>query len=121
MTYVDAGHNPPIYYCAELGSVAQFRVDGVTLGAVEDITLNAWDLMLRRGELILLYTDGVTEAFNQHYEPFGMKRLINLVLAHHDLGAQELADKINQAVAELVGDREPFDAAAPVVLKRLPA
>jgi sigma-B regulation protein RsbU (phosphoserine phosphatase) len=121
VTYVNAGHNPPLYFCAGLGSVAQFRADGVALGAVEHITLNAWDLTLRPGDLILMYTDGVTEAFNQHYEPFGMERLINLVLAHHDLSAQELIARINQAVAEFVGDKEPFDDAALVVLKRLPA
>lgn len=119
VTYVNAGHNPPLLFRADPGSVAQLRADGVALGAVEDIELNTWELTLDAGDMIVMYTDGVTEAINSYYEPFGVERLVHLILEHHDLSPAGLIAKINQALAEFVGDEPIFDDAALVVLKRL--
>jgi serine phosphatase RsbU (regulator of sigma subunit) len=76
------------------------------------------ELILEPGDLLLLYTDGVTDACNLAQEEFGLQRLRNLVATCGELGAQETLDCINGAVSRFVGDAPATDDITMVVIRR---
>lgn len=118
ITYVNAGHVPPLLYRCQAGSIATLHTPGIALGAIPDITLEQRTVTLVPGDLVVLYTDGITEAVNADFEEFGEERLARLILEHHCAGAGELIGVIENALRKFVGDQPPFDDRALVVLKR---
>jgi sigma-B regulation protein RsbU (phosphoserine phosphatase) len=97
-TYSCAGHNPP-----QLKRCSQWKVDsledvgGPPLGVFDDTEYPQATLTLRRGDVLVLYTDGITEAMDSGGNQFGVDRL-NAVLARCDLNASELVASILEAL-----------------------
>ena len=79
LTYVNAGHNPPVMFRNASTDIIMLAAQGIALGVKSDIGLEEKKISLRRGDIIVLYTDGVTEAINNQEEQFGQQRLINIV------------------------------------------
>lgn len=81
LDYVNAGHNPP-YLLRHGGGVEKLESTGdIILGCFEEYTFHRRSATLKPGEGILLFTDGVTEAFNRQEEIYGEPRLENLLAA----------------------------------------
>lgn len=107
--YSNAGHNPPFVVRAggDLELVNQRH--GPVVGAVEDIAYREGELSLSPGDLLLLYTDGVTEAMNTRGELYGEARL------HHALGdapartPAEFTEQIADAVRHFEGEADQAD------------
>lgn len=115
--YVNAGHVPPLLYQCGTGSVSTLRAHGIALGAVPDITLEQHTITMTPGDLLVLYTDGITEAVNDNLEEFGEERLARLIFQHHSAPAGQLICMIEDALGDFVGDQPPFDDRALVVLR----
>jgi serine phosphatase RsbU (regulator of sigma subunit)/putative methionine-R-sulfoxide reductase with GAF domain len=79
LTYSIAGHNPPILIRNHANDVVELDKGGIALGAMEDIQLEDDTIFLERGDCLLLYTDGVTEAFNLQDQMYGSQRLIKIL------------------------------------------
>ena len=80
-SYVNAGHNPPLLVREDrVQELCKSR--GIALGVVPDVSIASTTLDLRHGDILVLYTDGVTEAFNDLNEAFGEERLKDFVLAN---------------------------------------
>ncbi len=79
LTYCIAGHNPPILIRYRANEVIEFNKGGIALGAMEDITLEDNTLNLEQGDCLLMYTDGLTEAFNLQDQMYGNTRLTNIL------------------------------------------
>lgn len=88
-TYVNAGHNLPILSRAN-GTVELLTTKSVLLGAFDFVTYQARETHLERDDVVVIYTDGVTEAVNAANEMFGDERLENLVKANRDLRAEQI-------------------------------
>lgn len=116
--YSNAGHNPPIWLKARTGEAQYLRVHGIALGVVADARLTEQSITLDDGDVLALYTDGVTEALNGHEEEFGVERLEQIIRANVDRSADDIVGAIEQAVAAFVGDELPFDDLTLVILKR---
>jgi len=87
--YVNAGHNPPyIVSGSQVSKVAM--TDGTILGCLDDFIYRSGKTKLNPGDLLFLYTDGVTEAFNTAEQMYGEDRLENFLLAHHGQPIQEV-------------------------------
>jgi phosphoserine phosphatase RsbU/P len=87
--YVNAGHNPP--YLLSGNSIRKLDMtDGIVLGCLDDMTFLSKKVKLEKGELLYLYTDGVTEAFDINEEIYGEKRLIEFLQSHSSLSAEEI-------------------------------
>jgi len=97
LAYANAGHNPPLLIDAE-GKARFDERGGVPLGMFRDTRYYEHYLTLAPGEILVLYTDGVTEAANPTGEEYGLKRLIEAVKKNRDLAARELIDSIEQDV-----------------------
>lgn len=95
LEYANAGHNPPYILKNSGTTVEKLESTGdIILGCFEDQTFTSKKVKLDHGDSILLFTDGVTEAFNKHEEAFGEERLENLLSAMHSLTASNVINAI---------------------------
>jgi sigma-B regulation protein RsbU (phosphoserine phosphatase) len=122
LAYSNAGHNPPLHFRCPMEDVYHLEKGGIALGVVPDSEFKNSTLQLSPGEFLVLYTDGITEAFSPSEEMYGVKGLedtIKLALIHSpDLSAQELLQGIDQSVQVFVGDSLPSDDMTLIVLHR---
>lgn len=117
-TYVNAGHNPPLFYRAARHELVTVKGHGMALGVMPNITVEEHTLDFAPGDLLLMYTDGVTDAINAQEEEFGVERLADLVVTHAHLAPDALVAEIMRAVTEFAGEGVHFDDVTMVALKR---
>jgi len=115
LTYTNAGHNPPIV----LGTSGLRRLSsgGTIVGIFPDITYEQETVTLDPGDLVVVFSDGVTEAFNAEWEEFGNDRLVDCVLANATLPPVALLEQIMAAVHGFVKDAVQSDDVTVVVLR----
>jgi len=143
LTYVNAGHNPPLLARAsvaaepaprrrasaregglaleevalEAAQVEILKSGGIVLGATEHATYLQESVRFAAGDVLVAYTDGVTEAWSPEGEEFGEDRLRDVVLGVRHLSAREIADRIVLGVREWCRDTPQADDLTLVVAK----
>lgn len=118
LIYTNAGHNRPLWRRAATGSLHELDLGGIVLGAFEHIQLREQRLDLAPGDLLVFYTDGVTEAVNAEGEMFGEERLRAVISAAAGSHATDLVDAITATLAQFTGGLEPADDVTCVVVRR---
>jgi sigma-B regulation protein RsbU (phosphoserine phosphatase) len=118
LTYTNAGHNPPILLDKD-GKVTFIDRGSVPLGMFRDTRYHEYYLTTVPGEVLFLYTDGVTEAQNPEGEEFGRERLAQAVKAHRDLGAREMITAVHSEVIDWTDGRGATDDVTFFVIKAL--
>jgi sigma-B regulation protein RsbU (phosphoserine phosphatase) len=118
LRFVNAGHNPPLVVRGESSDIFTLHARGIALGIMPSITLAESEVRLEPGDVLLMYTDGITEARNTEAEEFGVERLTRLLIDNRRRRADEIVRTICDAVREFVGEAEPFDDMTLVALKR---
>jgi phosphoserine phosphatase RsbU/P len=101
LRYVNAGHNPGLLL-RRSGAVEQLGATGVPLGLLPTAKYGAAETTLAGGDLLLLYTDGITEAANPEAEEFGLPRLIEACLRHRGESLDEMAQQIEMDLERFV-------------------
>ena len=119
LTYVNAGHNPPMYYHAADNSLTELSRTGVALGIIDTFRYEERALKLDPGDFVLLYTDGITEATSPNAEYFGEERLTRIVVDHHTATAAEIVATVQAAFHKFTAGAPPSDDITMVVVKRL--
>ena len=117
--YCNAGHNPP-FILKHDGKVEQLPTIGDSMvGALDGLEYHESTLKLEKGDALIMYTDGVTEAMNIDYKQFGEERLKDTLedVAMHN--CQEMVEAIKSDVAAFAGDAEQSDDITVLTLKRL--
>lgn len=117
LQYVRAGHNPPLLYRPGTDEIFSLTGGGVALGVVNEIELEAKQFDLEPEDILLLYTDGVTEAINSLDEEFGNSRLYKLLRKNHCLKAVKIVNEIKQEINRHADGRPQFDDITLMVLK----
>ena len=115
MIYVNAGHLPPVVMRAS-GDVDLLRSGGFPLGFFDAPRYFEQFAQLSTGDLVCLYTDGITETSNVMDEDYGRARLIEVLRRHQQRSAAEIADAILSDVRRF-GERAPLDDATVLILK----
>ena len=105
--YANAGHNPP-YHIVRGKVAALARTGGMALGAIEDLAFAERNMLLHPAESLLLYTDGVTEAFDARGEQFGAARL-EAALAAAPTDPRQMIAAVVGAVDAFAGSAPPAD------------
>lgn len=119
MTYVNAGHNPPLFYRASQSDLTALTLTGVSLGIDEALPYEQRSVTLAPGDSVLLYTDGVTDALDNRGQEFGEERLRRVILSDQGQSATQLLDGLRQSIAAFTGPTAPFDDITAVAIKRL--
>ncbi|GAB6286781.1 MAG: hypothetical protein STSR0009_29840 [Methanoregula sp.] len=117
---VNAGHNPPLLIRNSSGEAMFLHEDGIALGVLPEMEIHGEDVTLLPGDLVILYTDGVTEAFNTEYHEFGEERLIQIARDCRSLPAPEVIQHILDAVRAFAGSAPQSDDITLVVLRVKP-
>ncbi|MEW6368826.1 MAG: SpoIIE family protein phosphatase [Acidobacteriota bacterium] len=117
-TYANAGHNPPVLVRSD-GSVRFLKEGGLPLCAVESGGYTEKRLHLRTGDLLVFYTDGVSEAFSPEQAEFGLDRLVSVLKAHYHEPARVIVGRVIDAVQEFIGAGTQSDDVTLVAVKVL--
>jgi sigma-B regulation protein RsbU (phosphoserine phosphatase) len=115
--YVRAGHNLPIVLDAQGQAVALPSSIGQPLGMLPQPEIDEQRIKLENGGTLLVYTDGVTEAFDAERQMFGEERLAQLLRDLRPLSAQQLCDRINDTVNQYTQPLQPHDDITLVTVK----
>jgi sigma-B regulation protein RsbU (phosphoserine phosphatase) len=109
LTYANAGHYPPVLVRAD-GTVDRLDAGGPVLGILPESSYAQGTVSLGRGDRLVLFTDGITEARDEHDEDFGEARLVALALEHRTCSAPALQARLVDAVTTFTGGRFQDDA-----------
>jgi sigma-B regulation protein RsbU (phosphoserine phosphatase) len=120
LIYCNAGHNPALWLRASDGEFEELTTPGIILGAFEEIELEEQRIDIAPGDLITLYTDGVTETINPAHQEFGVERLLALLASSAEAGAHQILKRVVDAVDNFADGAPPFDDLTMVVVKRMP-
>ncbi len=114
--YINAGHNFP-YHLKKDGTLEPLKVGGLIMGIMPDVPYEDGTVKISRDELVVIYSDGVTEADNEFDDMFGEERLQELIAKHHKKSASELVAVIYDAVQQHEGSTDRDDDITIVVIK----
>jgi sigma-B regulation protein RsbU (phosphoserine phosphatase) len=115
-TYTNAGHNYP-FLLSKDGNVRKLEKGGLVLGTINNFVYEEEMVQLKPGDLLLLYTDGITEATNDKDEMFEEERLLKLLKDNKESSAQALSQKIVDEVQSFQGSFPQDDDLTLVLIK----
>ncbi len=116
--FANAGHNRPIIIRSHKSDSEELPSGDIALGVIEDVQYKNMEISLDPGDLILFYTDGLTETFSNEEEEFGIERSINFLKKHHHLDINEILDKLDLELHNFRNGNPPSDDLTLIGLKR---
>ena len=117
LSYTNAGHLPPLLIRA--GKAEPLDVHGMVVGAFPFATYESGVIALEPGDLLVAFTDGVTEPENAYEQEFGESRLTELLLRHADRPAEEIISTVMAEVVDWTGDPTLQDDMTMLVARKL--
>lgn len=117
LTYVNAGHNPPLWI-KHTGEIQKLTRTAIALGVVTGEKVAQCTIRFESGDNLLLYTDGLTESFNADGVFFGEERLLEAMNSCSCNSASELLDVVEKSLLNFVQDMPPADDLTMLVLRR---
>jgi serine phosphatase RsbU (regulator of sigma subunit) len=122
IAYANAGHNPPMIYSQRSGEIITLEKGEFALGVLSDSQYSGHCRLLHPGDCLVLYTDGITEAFspeNQMFGEQGLQETIRRIMQRApEVTADELLRGIDESVQVFVGDAPLADDLTLLVLRR---
>lgn len=116
LTFSNAGHLPAIWLKAE-GTIELVTTEGMPLGLLDSEKYSDAAVQLKDGDMVILYTDGITEARNQNKEEFTIERVKEVVLKNRYASSQAMIDVIKSQLSKFVGTAPQYDDYTLVVMK----
>jgi len=117
LRYVSAGHNPALLRRAD-GTIEQLRATGVPLGMLPSASWKEATLTMERGDLLCVYTDGVTEALDAAEKEFGLERLSALLTGGAGKSPVELCRDVFDSVGSFAHDVPQYDDQTLLLVER---
>lgn len=117
LSFLNAGHNPPLIVHAA-GTVEQLASGGLPLGIRRDAEYREGRTQLQMGDVLVIYSDGVTEAASPSGEEFGPTRLYEVVSRNIDASAAGVRDRIESALTKFSQGTQAADDITLVIVKR---
>jgi sigma-B regulation protein RsbU (phosphoserine phosphatase) len=119
LTYTNGGHPPPIVIGD--GTVRKLEVTGTVVGAFPAAQYEERQIALAPGDLLVAYTDGITEPENAYGEMFGEERLIDVLVKHQNADAGEIVSRSLEAALQWTGSPELQDDMTMLIARRVGA
>jgi len=117
LVYSNAGHNYPMMIKNDGAVCEMSNGGGLPCGIMQDYAYDADTVSLENGDILLFYTDGITEAMNSDGEVFGEERLISAVLKICDMGSDVIASGIYDELTKFTGGADQYDDMTLVIMK----
>jgi phosphoserine phosphatase RsbU/P len=117
--YVNAGHNPPIIFRKQNDTYEVLNGGGLMIGIKQMFEYNEMQLTIEKEDVLLLYTDGITDTFDKNNTLYGEERLISLVKNNLHLSTKELCNEITKDVYKYSGGRKQADDMSLLIIKGL--
>ena len=114
---MNAGHNPPVVFRAGQETMEELLPTGIVLGAFENQEYSSRSTCIGPGDIVVLYTDGVTESINPSEEMFGEERLRAIIRENAPRPASEILERILSAVGTFTEGMPQFDDITLLVIK----
>lgn len=119
LTYVNAGHNPPLLFDVEKDQLVSLQRTGMALGVDENANFESKTAILAPGGFTLLYTDGVTDARDAQGRDYGLERLVEVINALRRAPCEQVLSTLERSVSSFIGDTPLYDDMTIVLTKRL--
>lgn len=119
--FTSAGHEHIIHYVAKKKTCSVFKAGGVVLGLKHNVVsphMKENELIMEPDDVIVLFTDGATEAMNAKGEMFSLEKIVELTERYSHLSCEEILKTIFQTIQEFIGNFEQFDDITMVGIKR---
>jgi phosphoserine phosphatase RsbU/P len=126
LQYVNAGHNPPYLIrtvapdadqASTAPSIQELKTGGTVIGLLPDVTYEEATIDLQAGDVLVAFTDGVTEALNANEEEFGEERLKDLICRVARLPAPEISRRISEELRGWISNAAQYDDLTFLVMK----
>jgi phosphoserine phosphatase RsbU/P len=118
LRFANAGHNPPILVRAN-GEATMGEGGGPVLGILAIASYTEARVHLEKGDMIVLYSDGVTEAANTNFDEYGEERLMEVLCRHRNEPASRIVDAVTKSLAEFTAGAPQADDITLLVAKRV--
>jgi sigma-B regulation protein RsbU (phosphoserine phosphatase) len=115
--YCNAGHNPPMFFSDSDESVT-LNTGGIVLSMMEKFDFVEETVCFKTGDVLVIYSDGISEAINKNKEEFGEENIEKIVKLNRMLTANELAEKIFHSVTSHMDGMEAWDDMTLLVIKK---
>jgi serine phosphatase RsbU (regulator of sigma subunit) len=119
LQYANGGHNPPLLIRTRTNETQTLEASGPIVGILPDAQFSDTIVKLEPGDILTLFTDGVTEQENENEEQFSLDRLKDLILSKEKDSAASLVSDVTEAVSTFAGTKEQEDDLTVVVAKIL--
>ena len=121
LRFANAAHNPPLLWRNATKKIIKLDAEGYIIGLQKDADYQCGEIQLESNDLILYYTDGITETSNSSGERFGEENLINTLakLCKKTLSSQEISNEIFKTLDTYSGNKKTLDDDASVVIFKL--
>lgn len=119
MRYINAGHIPPLFYRAHDRSIERLETGGTVLGLFPDAAFEVGEVEFGKGDILVVFTDGLSEAWGDNEIEFGEERLGEIVLHQGSLTARELERKLQNEVETYTHGSRPTDDRTVLIVKRV--
>jgi serine phosphatase RsbU (regulator of sigma subunit)/pSer/pThr/pTyr-binding forkhead associated (FHA) protein len=117
LTYINGGHNSPLL-ARSSGEVTRLDIGGFPVGITPFGDYREGWVEIEPGDVMVVYSDGVTESLDEEGEEFGEARLVEIVQKNRGRSAAGLRDRIDEALTKFVGRASAVDDLTIVILKR---
>jgi sigma-B regulation protein RsbU (phosphoserine phosphatase) len=121
LTIARAGHNWPLYYSSQTRTIETLKTKGVCLGMDRDVKFSSCleekSIPVKSGDVLLLYSDGLTEAMNSKHQLFDQSRLESALKESAHFSAEKIVERITLRLDEFVQSEEPHDDVTMVAIK----
>ena len=117
LTYSNGGHNNPILV-RSTGEVERLDKGGLPIGMMQGVQYQEGSVAFHQSDLVVIYSDGITESVNEQDEEFGEQLLIDVLTQNRGRSASGIRDRIDEALSRFVGTMAPVDDMTVMIIKR---
>jgi len=117
LAYSNGGHNPPMMV-RQNGDLERLDTGGLPIGMMQGVAYEQAIVTFAPGDVLVIYSDGITESVNEREEEFEEERLIEVVKNNAGRSASGIRDRIDEALSRFVGTTAPVDDMTLMIIKR---
>jgi sigma-B regulation protein RsbU (phosphoserine phosphatase) len=117
LAYSNAGHNTPMLI-RRSGQMTKLDKGGLPIGLMPGVAYQEDTVTFESGDVLIIYSDGITESINEKDEEFGEHRLIEVVKNNLSRSASGIRDRMDEALSRFVGTTAPIDDMTLMIIKR---